>query len=274
MKLSDGREVLVWREGPKSEVPIVVLHGFPGSSTDWAEVVPLLGREVVTFDFPGYGRSAKDPDASYSLFSQATVVEEILAKLGVARCVLLAHDMGDTVAAELAARHNARTLSFAIDHIVLTNGSIFIDLAQLTRGQKLTLRLPNRPSAFSLPTFVMRRSLQESFTRDAPAPPGAIDELIAQVRFNKGDRLLPVLIRYIEERRAHQERWTAGFVEYSGPITMIWGVLDPIAVLPMTDRLKSLRPATDVVTLAGVGHWPSIEAPEELARQVRLALER
>ena len=272
MKLSDGREVLVWREGPKSESPIVVLHGFPGSSADWVKVVPMLGREVVTFDFPGYGHSNKDPHRTYSLFTQATVVEEILAKLGINKCVLLAHDMGNTVAAELAARHNARTLSFGIDAIVLTNGSIFIDMAQLTRGQKLTLKLPNRPSRFSLPSFVMRRSLMESFTKDAPPPPGAIDELIAQIRHDKGDRLMPVLIRYIEERRKHQDRWTAGFVEYAGPLTLIWGELDPIAVLPMTERMKALRPSTTVVTLPGVGHWPSLEAPMELARQVKLAL--
>ncbi|HSV41291.1 MAG TPA: alpha/beta hydrolase [Nocardioidaceae bacterium] len=272
MKLQDGREIHVRRAGDPSDVPVVLLHGFPGSSADWERVVPLLDREVVSFDFPGYGHSSKDRGASYSLFTQASVVEEILGQLGITRCVLLAHDMGDTVAAELAVRHNAGSLAFSVEQIVLTNGSIFIDQAQLTRGQKLTLRLPNRPSLFSLPTFVMRHSLKESFTRDAPAPPGAIDELIAQIRHDKGDRLMPVLIRYIEERRQHQDRWTAGFVDFQGPLSMIWGVLDPIAVLPMTERLKSLRPATDVVTLEGVGHWPSIEAAERLAAEVNRVL--
>lgn len=272
MRLQDGRDIHVRRDGPESDVPVVLLHGFPGSSADWARVIPLLEREVVSFDFPGYGRSSKDRGASYSLFTQASVVEEILGKLGITRCVLLAHDMGDTVAAELAVRHNAGNLAFSVEQIVLTNGSIFIDLAQLTRGQRLTLRLPNRPSLFSLPTFVMRRSLMESFTREAPAPPGAIDELIGHIRHDQGDRLMPVLIRYIEERREHQDRWTAGFVEYAGPLTAIWGVLDPIAVLPMTERLRSLRPETSVVTLDGVGHWPSIEAPERLAAEINRVL--
>jgi pimeloyl-ACP methyl ester carboxylesterase len=272
MKLSDGREINVRREGPTSDVPLVVLHGFPGSSADWRSVAPLLPREVITFDFPGYGRSSKDPHDSYSLFTQATVVEELLAKLGVSRCVLIAHDMGDTVAAELAARHNARTLSFAVEQIILTNGSIFIDLAQLTRGQRLTLKLPNRPSSFRLPTFVMRRSLKESFTKDCPPPPGAIDVLIAEIRHDGGDRLMPVLIRYIEERRQHQERWTAGLVEYAGPLTLIWGERDPIAVLPMTERLAGLRPATTVITMPGVGHWPSIEAPAVLAEHITRVL--
>jgi len=250
--------------------PLVILHGFPGSSRDWADVVPRLPaeREVVTFDFPGYGSATKEPNRSYSLFAQATYVEELLAARGITSCVLLAHDMGDTVAAELAARHNAGVLGFRIDGIVLTNGSIFIDMAQLTRGQKRMLRLPARRLPFSLPTAMMRRSLEESFTAECPPPPGAIDALIEEIRRNRGDRLMPVLIRYIEERRQHQDHWTAGFVEYDGPLALIWGVHDPIAVLPMAERLVSLRPATPLVTLDDVGHWPSLEAPAELAAAV------
>ncbi len=250
--------------------PVVILHGFPGSARDWAEVVPLLPpeREVITFDFPGYGSDEKDPRRSYSLFDQATYVEELLAEREVKSCVLLAHDMGDTVAAELAARHNAGTLDFRIDGIVLTNGSIFIDLAQLTRGQKMTLRLPARRLPFSMPTSVLRRSLQESFTKDAPAPPGAIDALIEEIRRNKGDRLMPILIRYIEERRQHQDHWTAGFVDYEGPLALIWGEQDPIAVLPMAQRLVDLRPGTPLITFPEVGHWPSLEAPAELAAAI------
>ncbi len=264
------RSVFVRSYGARSDVPIVVLHGFPGSSADWSVVAAALAvdRQVVTFDLPGYGRSSKDPGTSYSLFDQASVVEALMDHLAVERCVLLAHDMGDTVAAELAARSNAGALGFAVEGIVLTNGSIFIEMAQLTRGQKLTLRLPDRPSWFSLPTWVMRRSLLESFTRDCPPPPGAVDALIAQLRLNRGDRLMPVLIRYIEERRVHQERWTAGLVEYDGPLSAIWGEQDPIAVLAMTEKLATLRPATTVVTLPGVGHWPSLEAPDRLAAAV------
>ncbi|HET7689819.1 MAG TPA: alpha/beta hydrolase [Nocardioidaceae bacterium] len=272
MRLEDGRELHVRRVGPPSDLPVVVVHGFPGSSADWEAVAPLLERDTILFDLPGYGRSDKSRDASYSLFDQANVVEEMLRKLGVTRCSLLAHDMGNTVTAELASRHNSGRLGFAIEGIVLTNGSIFIDLAQLTRGQRLTLRLPNRPSLFSLPTWVMRRSLMESFTKEAPPPAGAVDELIAQTRLGGGERLMPVLIRYIEERRVHQEHWTAGFVEYDGPLTLVWGELDPIAVLPMTERMKQLRPATRVVTMPGVGHWPSIEAPALLAEHLRTAL--
>ncbi|AXT83942.1 alpha/beta hydrolase [Aeromicrobium sp. A1-2] len=266
-----GRSVFVHESGV-SEIPIVLIHGFPGSSHDWAGLVPHLRGRLIAMDLPGYGFSDKSAAASYSLFEQADVVEALLAALGVERCIIVAHDMGDTVTAELAARANAGRLGFAIDQIVLTNGSIFIDLARLTRGQRLTLRLPGRALPFPMPGPVLRRSLMESFTATAPPPSGAIEDLVAMIRHGRGDRLLPRLIRYIQERRVHQPAWTAGLVDFAGPLTLIWGEEDPIAVPAMTRRLVSLRPSTSLVMLPGVGHWPAIEAPEELGAQVRAAL--
>ena len=266
-----GREIFVRDSDPTAGTsPLVLVHGFPGSSYDWRDVAEVLAgtRRVITFDLPGYGFSDKSPTADYSLFTQADVVERLLADLGVESCSIVAHDMGDTVSAELAARFNRGQSACSIEQIVLSNGSIFIDQAELTRGQRLTLRLPARATPFPLPTAVLRRSLQESFAASAPGPPGAIDELAALIQHDRGDRLLPKLIRYIDERRAHQRHWTAALVEYDGPLALIWGALDPIAVVAMAHRLVDLRPATEVRLLADVGHWPSIEAPDRMAQEL------
>lgn len=260
-----GREVFVrdlpaTRPGPHP--PVVLLHGFPGSSFDWVHVAPLLGasRRVLTLDLPGYGLSAKPANGDYSLFRQADVVEAVMAEHGVTECSLVAHDMGDTVAAEIMARGNP-----AVGHVVLTNGSIFIDQARLTRGQRLTLRLPARALPFSLPSVILRRSLMESFAPDAPPPAGAIDDLMAMIGHRGGDRLLPKLIRYIEERREHQDRWTAALVDHPGRLSVAWGEHDPIAVVDMVHRLATLRPDVTVHTFADLGHWPSIEDPAALS---------
>jgi pimeloyl-ACP methyl ester carboxylesterase len=44
----------------------------------------------------------------YTIHTFARVVEELLGALGVSRTHVLAHDVGDTVAQELLARHSAR----------------------------------------------------------------------------------------------------------------------------------------------------------------------
>src|SRR5215203_6065808 len=76
-------------------VPLLVVHGFPTSSVDFAPIVDRLAerRRVVLLDLPGYGLSAK-PDRPYSLFAQADVVEAVATATGLTggEVDLLTHD--------------------------------------------------------------------------------------------------------------------------------------------------------------------------------------
>lgn len=266
----EGRRVFAVDTNSFAGRVVLILHGFPSSSYDWRLVVPELAkrRRVVTFDFLGYGLSDKPIDARYSLFEQADLAEAVVRDMGVERCVLVSHDMGDTVAAELLARYTEGRLGFEVERAILTNGSIFIDMAQLSTGQQTLLSLPDEMLPEPLPAEGFKPGLRETFSADHQPGEDELDAMIWLLRHQDGDRLLPRLIRYIEERRANQERWTAGLVEFAGPLTAIWGAQDPIAVVGMTERLKEIRPSTEVVVWPDVGHWPSIEAPSRLAQAI------
>jgi pimeloyl-ACP methyl ester carboxylesterase len=174
--------------------------------------------------------------------------------------------MGDTVAAELLMRQAEGKLGFAIERSIITNGSIFIDMAQLSTGQQFLLSMPDERLSEPLGLDGMRPGLAETFgIKPSDAELDAMVELIGN---GGGDRLLPRLIRYIEERRANQDRFTRGFTSFEGPMTALWGELDPIAVVAMTDRLLELRPQTEVVRWPDVGHWPSLEAPDRVAAAI------
>ncbi|HVJ95929.1 MAG TPA: alpha/beta fold hydrolase, partial [Acidimicrobiia bacterium] len=113
--------------------PLLVLHGFPTSSYDWAHVLPRLAaeRRVILLDFLGFGLSSK-PDLRYSMRLQADVAEAVAADLGLTSVAMITHDMGNTVGGELLRRSLEGTLKFEITRRVLTNGSIYIEMAQLT----------------------------------------------------------------------------------------------------------------------------------------------
>ena len=89
-------------EGPL----LLLLHGFPSSSYDWRLLLEELpGRNVLAFDFLGFGLSAKPREHDYSLFWQADLTEELVRRHGAGRPVfIVAHDMGTSVANELMAR--------------------------------------------------------------------------------------------------------------------------------------------------------------------------
>ena len=264
--IGDHRIFVVRREN--EGVPLVIVHGYPGSSYDFAGVVERLDRPVLVPDLLGYGFSDKPRDASYSLFEQADLVEALVAEAGFSSCALVGHDMGTTVVAELVARSNAGRLRCAVPSVVLLNGSIFIDMAHLTRGQRLGLLARGRPMPFSFPNAFLRRNLRESVAPATNLGEGEIDDLVELILLSGGDRLLTKQINYVRERRLHQEAWTAAFVDFPGTLSAVWGVLDPIAVPAMPQHLADLRAGTDVVLLEGVGHWPSIESPERVAREI------
>jgi pimeloyl-ACP methyl ester carboxylesterase len=246
---------------------VFVLHGFPSSSYDWHFVVPELAKSarVVAFDFLGYGLSDK-PDQKYSLFEQADIAEAIAAECGIDHCVLVSHDMGDTVAAELLMRQTEGKLNFTIDRSILTNGSIFIDLVQLSAGQQFLLALGDERIAEPLELGGMAPGLRETF--GIKPSDDEIEAMVQLIGNNGGDQLLGRLVRYIEERRQNQSRWTEGLASFDGPMTALWGELDPIAVVAMMDRLAEVRPQTEIIRWPDVGHWPSLEVADRVTAAI------
>lgn len=255
--------------------PLLLIHGFPTSSFDWRALIDPLARDrrVVTFDFPGFGLSSKPSDVRYSLFDQASVAEEVARRLGITRAAVVSHDMGDSIAAELYARAIEGKLGFEVTRRVLTNGSIYIEMANLSPGQQMLLAMDDvalpRDAAPTEETF--GPSIEAIFGDRAPSR----DELHAQWELlarEDGHTILPRTIRYIEERRVHEGRWIKALREHPAPVTVSWGDADPIAVFAMAERFCSERPGTPLVRLDGVGHFPMIEAPERLYDAIEAAL--
>jgi pimeloyl-ACP methyl ester carboxylesterase len=271
----DGHEIWVLdlpAVDDRGDDPVLALHGFPSCSFDWRHVLDALRahRRVVALDFLGFGLSAK-PDLRYSMRLQADMVEGVAHRVGLTSAALLTHDMGDTVGGELLARSLEETLQFAITRRVLTNGSIYIDMAHLTNGQQLLLSLPDEPTDLVVADG-FKAGLAGTFSEKSNV--GA-DELEAQWLFaerNGGNRMLARTIRYIEDRRAEERRFTGAIETHPSPVSVVWGADDPIAILAMTDTLKQARPDASITVLDGVGHYPMIESPARFAAALTAAL--
>jgi pimeloyl-ACP methyl ester carboxylesterase len=254
---------------------VLVLHGFPTSSFEWRQSVDTLrayGR-VVLFDMLGYGFSDK-PDVEYRLALQADITEAIARSLGLERVALVTHDMGDSVGGEVLARALDGTLSFEVTRRVLTNGSIYIDMAQLTDGQKILSALPDEslPEGSGVDVDAMAGALRATFAANNDVPDDELRSMAELVVRADGNRRLPRLIRYIHERRVHERRWTGAIESHPAPLTIIWGDLDPIAVYPMVEQLHAVRPDATVHRLEGVGHYPMVETPDRFNAAVASAL--
>jgi pimeloyl-ACP methyl ester carboxylesterase len=255
--------------GPEVHAPLLVLHGFPTSSFDYAAVLDGLraGRRVLLLDGLGYGLSAK-PDMHYTLALQADLAAAFVAELGLTRLALLTHDVGDTVGGELLARRSEGSWPVELTRRVVTNGSIYIEQAHLTNGQQLLLSLPDEklPPEAPVNAASLTRSLRETYSPAVSLPPdGSPDDLlpatVEQIMHDDGHLVLTRLIRYIEERRQNEARFTGAIESDPSPLHIVWGMDDPIAVPSMVATLLAARPEASVVQLDGVGHYPMVEAP-------------
>jgi pimeloyl-ACP methyl ester carboxylesterase len=261
--------------GAETLEPLVVVHGFPSSSFDFHHVVDALAqhRRVLLFDMIGYGLSAK-PDRAYSVDLQADVAQAFVADAGVTTVALLTHDLGDTVGGELLARHAEGRWPVEIARRVVTNGSVYIEMAHLSVGQQFLLSLPDErlPDTAGIDGPTMEQSLAATFSPHTTVDASDLAGEWELISHDGGQLLLPRTIRYIEERRRNEARFTGAIESHPSPLAIVWGTDDPIAVAPMATRLHEARPDASLRWLEDVGHYPMLESPAAFVDAVVPAL--
>lgn len=263
----DGR-VFMTRRGSGSRTPALLLHGFPTSSWDFAEILPALSaaRPVVTFDFLGFGLSDKPETLGYSLFEQADIATLVARAQKLDKVHLVAHDMGTSVATELLARRERGLLPFEIASVTLMNGSVHVEMSDLTIGQ----RLLRSPLAKAFAKLNNRRTFKAQIKRVFAKPVGE-DELEAMwelVARENGTERMPQLIRYIEERYRFDRRWIGALERLDLPALIAWGKKDPVAVYEIAERLAKEIAGAKFVTWEDLGHYPQVEDPAKVAETI------
>lgn len=255
--------------GASGNDPLLVLHGFPTCAYDWRHVLPALNaaRRVVLLDFLGFGLSDK-PDVRYSLEMQADAVAAVAAAFGLDRVAMVTHDMGNSVGGEVLARSLDGTLGFDVSRRVLTNGSIYIEMAQLTDGQQFLLAMPDERLDLGDDGTAFKGGLLKTYVDGAPPSDDELEAAWQLMARDSGQTLLARTIRYIEDRRANERRYTGAIETHPSPLGVVWGRLDPVAVHAMAEKVVAARPDAPLVVLDDVAHWPMIEAPDRTAAAI------
>lgn len=96
----DGVDLHYWVGGDPAGQPVLLWHGFLGTSYSWAAVAPLLadaGLAVLVPDMPGFGDSSKPAGvAGYDGRALAERFRSLVKRVGLGErpLVIAAHDMG------------------------------------------------------------------------------------------------------------------------------------------------------------------------------------
>jgi pimeloyl-ACP methyl ester carboxylesterase len=258
-----GRRIHVFERRGRGPL-LLFLHGFPSSSYDWRPLLELETEQMALApDFLGFGLSEKPRDHDYTLHWQADLAEELIRRrgAGASQVFLVAHDMGTSVATELMARDLEGALEMEISGALLLNGSMVQDAASPTLGQRL-LRSAVGPlfSRLSSERF-FRQQFGSIFSPQHPLTAEEAEDQWALICAGGGRTLGHKTIRYMEERFRHAERWHGALRRWPKPLSLAWGMLDPVATERVLEAVLELRPEASLARFEDLGHYPQIEDP-------------
>jgi pimeloyl-ACP methyl ester carboxylesterase len=246
----EGIRVHYLVEGPANGPVVVLVHGLGGSAEDWRNLTPYLvsaGFRVYRPDLPGYGRSQRPQDFSYSVRAEAKVVVEFLDALGLKQVDLGGWSMGGWIVQLIAAEHADRVKrlmlfdSAGLDVTPNWNTNLFMPRSAAELDELDALLMPHPPQ---VPAYVVRDILRNS-RRHAWVIKRALDTMLTAADVT--DKLLP---------------------ELKMPVLVEWGGVDRITPVVEAETIHRLIPQSRLDVIAGCGHLAPLECAAPIGPNV------
>jgi pimeloyl-ACP methyl ester carboxylesterase len=245
-----GYRVHYLEEGPPNGETVVLVHGLGASAEAWRNLAPYLakaGFHVFIPDLPGYGRSQRPADFSYSVRDEATVVIGFMDALGLKQVDLAGWSMGgwivQIIAGEAPERIKRLLLFDSVGLHVMPDWDTSL-FTPATAGQLNQLEALLTPHPESIPWFVSRDILRLTRERGWVVRRAMASMLAGS---DVTDSLLPNL---------------------KMPVLIAWGAEDRIAPLEQGEKMHQLVPQSELDVVPGCGHLAPVECTGQMGPDV------
>jgi pimeloyl-ACP methyl ester carboxylesterase len=245
--IGGGAEIEVVRRGAGE--PLLLLPGEDMLEADSAFVAGLAQKfEVIIPSPPGFGRSSR-PDWLEAPADVAYLLLSLMKKLGLARVPAIGCSLGGWIAAEMAVMDDDcfSRLVLIDPYGVKLGGPTerdFVDLWQLSPDKREALK-------WRAPEKAKRDTTKLS------------NDELARIARN-----LESFARFAWEPYLHNPKLKHLLYRITAPSLMLWGEEDGIATPDYARGFAKLIPSASVSTIAAAGHYPHIEQPDAVLRQV------
>jgi pimeloyl-ACP methyl ester carboxylesterase len=269
-------------QGDLEKPAVLMIHGYPTMSFDFAPLFDELKDEfyVCALDTPGYGFSDKSLGGyDYSIDDDARLVDEYIREIaGLEEFILITHDKGDSVGLALLGIYQVYDEKpYTIQHHFITNGNIYLPLAQLTSSQKALLNPTFGPMISALlPAGRFAQSLAE-LTFATTLPQSEIDAYASIFAYQDGLAVQHEIIEYLNERAEYEVGWLEALERSEIPTTLIWGEQDAIAPVRVPDfvwenYLADRDTQAAYWRIPCADHYLQVDTPDLVAEIIRADL--
>jgi len=260
--------------------PAVFLHGLGGSSTNWTDLMELLGRpphslECAALDLPGFGFSPPPADHDYRIAAHAAAVIELIETEHAWPVHLIGNSMGGTVATVVAGHRPdlVRTLILISPALPDLRPRLLPLRLAIVAAPGLGRALMSRYARVSADDRV-DRTIAETYADPATMHPmrrnQEIDELLRRDRLGYTDDALISSARSLvtEYFRAGPTALWHDARRTRAPVLVLYGRHDKLVNPMMAGKAaRSFRRAR-VVVLPKVGHVAMMERPAMVAAEI------
>lgn len=270
ISLPDGTKIFYRTAGPSDGSVILLLHGFPSSSHQFRNLIPILaaaGYRIIAPDLPGYGFTEPNTGYTYNFENFSKTIGSFVDSLRISRFALYIFDYGAPTGLRLALeRPNAVTA------IITQNGNAY------NEGFGAEFWAPvkkywssNDPSDRQQlsDAFLKLEATKWQYTNGTPADISiapesyTLDQALMERPGNK-DIQLDVLKDYATNVPLYP-KFQEYFRQRKVPILAVWGKNDVIFVPPGAEAFKRDSPDAEVHMLDG-GHFLVESHTEEVGK--------
>lgn len=247
-----------YREAGPPDAPVLLLpHGYPCSSYEFRNYMPLLADRwrLLAPDFPGTGFSDTPDDFAYNFDGYTDFLDRFTKRLKVRKFAIYLHDFGSQIGLRLALKRPNQ-----IAGLIIQNGDIYED--------QLGPKYKSLKDYWSKPTPKKRVKIAEAISEE-----GFKEEFLNQVRGRLAERIPPDLWKLhwslmsprrrkialdiivgLKENLAWFPRYQSYLREHQPPTLIMWGAHD--GYMPAGSARAYLRdvPKAELHLLGG-GHW-------------------
>jgi pimeloyl-ACP methyl ester carboxylesterase len=251
-------------EGPRDAPAILFVHGNPTWSYLWREPVAALsekGRRCVAFDHMGFGRSDKPPQLSrYMLRAHIDNALAVIDELDLNDVVLVAHDWGGPVGLGALLERRERLRGLVLMNTWAWELPSFLPpfvREFRTEGLGEILALGGNLFVESIPGGMAKRDTDPVMMDAYRAPFPDYWSRIGALAFQRD---IPLTER--DRSAALMGRIHEGLQELDVPVTLVWGMRDPVFQPVFLDQWRELFPDARVVELRDAAHFVPEDRPD------------